>query len=68
MCLNDELRIVKNFISHMSKAYRQRYTNWVVIQHILMAGTSTEGATSCVAKCRELGIDPYSHSLVEEEA
>jgi hypothetical protein len=68
MCINDELRIVKNFLCHMSKVYRQRYQNWVVVQHILMAGTSTAGATSCVEKCRELGIDPYSHSLEEEEA
>jgi len=63
---DDELRIVKNFLHCMKKAYRQRSQNWMVVRDILMNGTSTSGMTSCITKCRELGIDPYEYSLISE--
>jgi len=58
-----QLRILKNFISNMPKTYRQRNVNSVVVRDILMNGTSTAGQSSCIAKCRELGIDPDGHTL-----
>jgi hypothetical protein len=67
MSEQDELRIVKNFINCMSKAYRMRSANYRVIGDILMQGTSTAGQTSCIAKCRELGIDPYGYTLESED-
>ena len=64
---SDELRILKNFLGNMTKAYRQRNMNWVVVQDILMKGTSTAGRTSCCEKCTELGIDPWGYSLESED-
>jgi GH35 family endo-1,4-beta-xylanase len=58
-----ELRIVKNFIKNMSKSYRNVTQNWEVVQDILMARSSTAGQASCIAKCRELGIDPYGYEI-----
>lgn len=58
-----ELRILKNFIDCMSKSYRNVTQNWEVVQDILMRGTSTAGQTSCIAKCREMGIDPYGYEI-----
>ena len=59
-----ELRIIRNFLSCMTKAYRRRTLNWVVVQDILMQGTSTAGATSCITKCREIGIEPYEYCCI----
>lgn len=63
---SNELRILRNFLDHMTKVYRQRHSNWVVVRDILMNGTSTAGRTSCITKCIELGIDPYGHTLDSE--
>jgi hypothetical protein len=60
---NETLRILKNFISMSSKIYRQRNDNAAIVGDLILAGTSTGGRTSCIAKCRELGIDPYGHNL-----
>lgn len=58
-----ELRILKNYEKTLSKAYRKRTDNATLIHNILLSGTSTSGRTSCCDKCRELGVDPYSHSV-----
>ena len=58
-----ELRILKNFIRVMPKVYRKRNVNYVVVREILLQGTYTSGQTSCIKKCRELGIDPYGYDL-----
>ena len=58
-----ERRILVNFINNMTKVYRERNANWVVVRDILLSGTSTSGRTSCIKKCFDLGIDPYSYSL-----
>jgi len=60
-----ELRILKNYIDNMPKVYRKRHVNFVIVQDILLWGTSTAGKTSCVNKCIELGIDPYGYDLTE---
>jgi coenzyme F420-reducing hydrogenase gamma subunit len=62
-----EIRILKNFISMMPKAYRKRNVNWLVVRDILMRGTSTEGMTSCIAKCKELGIDHSGYEINGEQ-
>ena len=62
-----ELRIVKNFLDSMAKAYGARTMNCTVVHDILMRGTSTAGMTSCCEKCRELGIDPYGYNLKPEK-
>ncbi len=67
MEIKDELRIVKNFLSHMPKTYRKRSMNFVVVKDILMRGTSTAGMGSCCKKCLELGIDPYGYDLEPEK-
>jgi len=59
----DELRILNNYIHHMPKTYRQRNDNASIVHDILLSGTSTAGRTSCITKCRELGIDPYKHEF-----
>jgi hypothetical protein len=59
----DEIRLLKNYLSNMPKVYGLRNQNWVVVRDLLMSGTSTSGMTSSIAKCRELGIDPYGHNL-----
>lgn len=66
MSKSDELRILNNFIKNMPKVYRKRNVNWIVVQDILLNGTYTAGSTSCIAKCRELGIDPWGYELIEE--
>ena len=63
MLKTDELRIVRNFLNCMTKAYRQRTMNFVVVQDILMAGTRKMGRTSACKKCTELGIDPYKYTI-----
>ena len=63
MSRDDELRILMNFIGCMTKAYRLRTPNWAVVRDILMNLTHTAGQTSCVAKSRELGIDPWGYDL-----
>lgn len=60
---DNDLRILRNFLENMTKAYRKRSVNWVVVQDILMAGTTTAGSTSCIAKCRDIGIDPWGYTL-----
>ncbi len=60
---DNDIRIVRNFLNHMTNAYRKRMVNWAVVQDILMEGTSTAGSTSCIAKCREIGIDPWGYTL-----
>ena len=60
---NDELRILKNFIGNMTKVYRARNMNWVIVQDILLSGTSKSGRTSCCDKCIELGIVPYEYKI-----
>ena len=63
----EALRILRNFISCMPKVYRQRYDNAVVVRDIILSGTRTAGRTSCNDYCRELGIDPYGHTLKQED-
>ena len=65
MTKTEELRILKNFINCMTKAYRNRTINWCVVRDILMVGTSTMGSTSCIEKCTILGIDPFGYKLEE---
>jgi hypothetical protein len=63
----DEMRIVMNFIGCMTKAYRLRTPNWVVVRDILMNRTYTAGRTSCIAKSRELDIDPWGYDLNKKD-
>lgn len=63
---DDELRILNNYISSMPKVYRKRNDNATVVHDILLMGTSMAGRTSCIIKCGELGINPYSHELKVE--
>jgi hypothetical protein len=62
-----EYRLLGNFIEHMPKTYRLRNVNWVIVKDFLQSGTSKAGSTSSIAKCRELGIDPYGYTLCKEE-
>ena len=62
-----ELRILRNYLMMMPKAYRKRTVNWLVVRDILMRGTRTEGMTSCISKCIELGIDHSGYDLKEAE-
>jgi len=62
----ETLRILRNFIDCTTKAYRQRTCNWCVVRDLLMNRTSTAGMTSCIAKCRELSIDPHGYNLPKE--
>ncbi|MEG1754344.1 MAG: hypothetical protein RR234_10575, partial [Christensenella sp.] len=55
-----ELRVLESFIRNMPKAYRKRTHNWVVVNDILLP---TLGQTSCIDKCKELGIEPYGYTL-----
>ena len=59
----DEIRLLKNYLSHMPKVYGQRNYNWCVVRDLIMSGTSHAGMTSCIMKCHELGIDPYRYDL-----
>lgn len=63
MTNQDEIRVVNNFLNHMSNAYRKRTKNFTVVGDILLSGTRTSGMTSCVGKCIELNIDPYSYDI-----
>lgn len=63
MQADEELRILKNYISNMPKVYRKRNCNWVIVQELIMIGTSKAGMTSSIEECYRLGIDPYGHSL-----
>jgi len=65
--LAKEAIIIKNFVGCMAKSYRGTTQNWKVVKDILMNGTSTAGQTSCIAKCRELRIDPYGYDFMRVE-
>lgn len=62
--VDKELRLLKNYIDNMPKAYRKRNVNWVIVRDLLMAGTLHAGRTSSINKCFELGIDAYDYELV----
>ena len=62
-----EFNILQNFLWKMPKTYRNRNQNWVAVRDILMSGTSTAGMTSCIKKCRDLGINPYGYILEQED-
>ncbi|MEG1365685.1 MAG: hypothetical protein RSC96_00555 [Oscillospiraceae bacterium] len=55
-----ELRVLESFIRNMPKAYRKRTHNWVVVNDILLPAL---GQTSCIDKCKELGIKPFGYTL-----
>lgn len=63
LTIDMEYRLLRNFISYMPKTYRNRNRNWVIVQDFLQFGTHKGGATSSVAKCRLLGIDPDGYTL-----
>jgi hypothetical protein len=58
-----ELRIVNNFIHCMSKSYREINQNCTIVNDILIKGSESASAESCIVKCRELGIDPYGYEI-----
>jgi len=66
MTTDETLRILENYLDMMPKVYSKRHSNWVVARDLLLNRTSTAGRTSCIAKCRDLGIDPYGHDLKVE--
>jgi hypothetical protein len=57
------IRFIKNYLRKMPRTYRERNQNWCVVRDLIMSGTSTAGMTSCIAKCNDLGIDPYGHEI-----
>lgn len=63
MSIADELRVIRNYLHMMSKAYRERNTNWVIVRDIIMWGTCTAGCTSCMEECVRLGVDPYGFGM-----
>jgi len=63
MSISEELRILKNYIRKMPKTYRKYNFNWVIVQDLIMQGTSTAGRTSCIEECNRLGIDPFGYDL-----
>lgn len=67
MDIETELRLIKNFLDCMTKAYRNRTVNWVVVRDLIMSGTSTAGKTSCIVECQRIGIDPWGYRLVVSE-
>lgn len=61
---NDEIiRVLENFIDCMSKTYRKGNDNATVVHDIILFITRTAGRTNCIELCREIGIDPYGHTL-----
>lgn len=62
-----EYRLLNNFINHMTKVYRERNCNWVIVQRFLQQGTSKAGSNSSREKCTKLGIDPWGYTLKREE-
>lgn len=64
--LDMEYRLLRNFIFYMTKAYRNRNRNWVIVQDFLQLGTRKGGAGSSVEKCRMLGINPDGYTLERE--
>ena len=66
--LKTEFRLLKSFISHMPKTYRDRHCNWVIVQNFLQYWTSKQGRHSSIEKCRALGIDPDGYTLDRLEA
>ena len=63
MSVEDELRVLRNFIGMLPKTYRKRTSNWVIVRDIIMFRTSTAGCTSCMEECGRLGIDPNGYTL-----
>ena len=61
-----EHRLLRNFIFYMTKTYRNRNRNWVIVQDFLQLGTHEGGAGSSIKKCRMLGIDPDGYTLERE--
>lgn len=57
------IRIIRNFLYHMPRAYRNRTPNYRVVMDILTAGTSHGGMTSAIAFCHDIGIAPDGHIL-----
>ena len=68
MSVDDELRVLANYIGAMPKTYRMRNSNWVIVRDIIMNRTRTAGCTSCMRECRRLGLDPDGYTLDRTEA
>jgi len=58
-----EYRLLENFIFYMTKTYRERNQNWVIVKDFLQLGTHEGGATSSIRKCLILGINPDGYTL-----
>lgn len=63
MGVDDEIRVIQNFLDMMPNTYRKRHSNWVVVRDIILYRTFTGGCTSCMEECRRIGIDPDGHTL-----
>ena len=57
------LRVLRNCLALLPKTYAKQNSNWIIVQDLVMQGTSRAGRTSSIAKCYELGIDPYRKNL-----
>jgi hypothetical protein len=64
--LENEYRLLKNFVDYMPISYRKRNANWVIVMRFLQNGTSKGGSTSSKEKCRMLGINPDGYTLERE--
>ena len=60
----DEYQIVKNVLA--STRGLNNEINWAKVSQILLWGTDHCGSTSSIAKCRELGVDPYGKAWKKE--
>lgn len=44
-----------------------RFNYFEIVQHLLLSSTKHSGGTSTIAKCKQLGFDPFEDIIFEEE-
>lgn len=53
----DLRRVIEN---SRGRYFKKASYNWVLVQELIQWGTGESGSTSSIAKCKEIGLDPYS--------
>lgn len=54
----DEFRIIRNVLIFTRGLQREK--NWIKVKKILLMGSEHAGRDCAIAKCEEIGVDPFN--------
>lgn len=59
-------RILHNYLAMMSKRYREKNPNWIVVRDLLLGGQHAGGCLYAMEECERIGVDPEGYELEGE--